>query len=169
MKECIHAMDPAWCGHCRPKDSMAATSRSTPSSAPTKQDVLDEICEQLGVRRYPVGVGSSSPSEVFDAIPRYVAASTYESAQCPASVRPAPVSLACLGTPSMTATERSPAEDRPSPWPGSNRSAAPWHDCSSCFLIVGAHASAHAWFVASRGSEPIRALVSTRPGRRATS
>lgn len=39
--------------------------------AETKQDILNDITDFLGLRRYTVSVGSSLPSEVFEAAARY--------------------------------------------------------------------------------------------------
>lgn len=40
---------------------------ATNSETEIKQDVLDDVTDLLGMPRYQVGVGSSLPSEVFDA------------------------------------------------------------------------------------------------------
>jgi len=69
MDECIHGMNPDWCGICKEP----ATGRSARASTPvgigrTKQDELNLLCDQLGVPRAPIGVGSSLPSDVFEAV-----------------------------------------------------------------------------------------------------
>lgn len=70
---CIHDMDPAWCAYCGGEpDSQRTSSPSVrrSSSGRTKQDELDLLCDQLGIPRRSVGVGSSLPSDVFDVLRR---------------------------------------------------------------------------------------------------
>ena len=68
MEECRHGTNPDWCAICNGADS----SRSTHSQGygfhggETKQDVLNDICDELAIHREVVGVGSSLPSAVFE-------------------------------------------------------------------------------------------------------
>lgn len=65
--ECVHGMDAAWCAICTKADD-ASGSRAGEygfHGGRSKQDLLDAICDQLGVAREPIGVGSSLPSHVF--------------------------------------------------------------------------------------------------------
>lgn len=74
MDECVHGMDPAWCATCSRTDDIASSRVGTASfhGGERKQDVLNDITDLLGVRRYvlPEGGGSSLPSEVFDTAAR---------------------------------------------------------------------------------------------------
>lgn len=76
MEECVHGMDPAWCATCSKTDDTVSAGASTGSfhGGELKQDVLNDITDLLGLRRYvlPPGGGSSLPSEVFDAAARRV-------------------------------------------------------------------------------------------------
>ena len=70
MDECIHGMNPTWCGICSAVDPVGASGRSAPQGGETKQDVLDDICDLVGIPRQAVSTGSSLPSEVFVAAAR---------------------------------------------------------------------------------------------------
>lgn len=66
MSECRHGMEREWCGTCsdetnRPRPKSVVTHRHTE----TKQDVLNDITDLLGMPRSRVSVGSSLPSDVF--------------------------------------------------------------------------------------------------------
>lgn len=65
--ECVHGMDTAWCAICTKTDD-ASGSRIGEfgfHGGQSKQQLFDVICDQLGIPREPVGVGSSLPSPVF--------------------------------------------------------------------------------------------------------
>jgi hypothetical protein len=72
--ECIHGVNRAWCGICRKAEG------STPNrtgeygfhGGRTKQDLLNQICDLVGLPRAAVGRGSSLPSHVFNAVARRV-------------------------------------------------------------------------------------------------
>lgn len=69
MDECKHGTNPDWCATCRALDDPSTSGApGQPWGGETKQDVLNQICDQLGISRAQVGVGSSIPSEVFDVI-----------------------------------------------------------------------------------------------------
>lgn len=76
MEECVHGMDPAWCATCSKTDDTVSGRASTASfhGGELKQDVLNDITDLLGLRRYvlPPGGGSSLPAEVFDVAARRV-------------------------------------------------------------------------------------------------
>lgn len=63
-------MNPEWCGICQDVDG-AGQSGSGGScvwqGGETKQNVLDDVCDLLGIPRRAVSVGSSLPSDVFQA------------------------------------------------------------------------------------------------------
>ncbi|MFD1505739.1 hypothetical protein FE374_00930 [Georgenia yuyongxinii] len=65
--ECIHGMTAAWCGLCI-KVEPVPTVRSGSygfHGGETKQDVIDEIHDLLGMRRQAVSNGSSLPASMF--------------------------------------------------------------------------------------------------------
>lgn len=69
MDECVHGMNPDWCGICNgPKVSAYSSSGSGLAGGRTKQDELHLLCDQLGIKRESTGVGSSIPSSVFDTL-----------------------------------------------------------------------------------------------------
>lgn len=76
MEECLHGMDRAWCAICSQTDDTVSSHASTGSfhGGELKQDVLNDITDLLGLRRYVLtpGGGSSLPSEVFNAAARRV-------------------------------------------------------------------------------------------------
>lgn len=66
--ECVHGMNPEWCADCLGQANAGAPSmRSCPLGGVTKQEVLDEVADLLSVPRQKVSVGSSLPSEIFEA------------------------------------------------------------------------------------------------------
>jgi hypothetical protein len=71
-EECIHGMTRAWCGSCQGVDG-GSRNRSGEygfHGGEQKQDLLDDLCDIVGLRREPVGRGSSLPSHVFEAAAR---------------------------------------------------------------------------------------------------
>lgn len=71
MDDCIHGTNPDWCATCRQLDSTSSSGGAgLPWGGETKQDMLDQICDRLGIARMRVSVGSSVPSDVFDVIQR---------------------------------------------------------------------------------------------------
>lgn len=70
MDECIHGMNPDWCALCRnPCGGATGPGSRTPIGVgDTKQDELTILCDQLGIARVSIGVGSSVPSHVFDEV-----------------------------------------------------------------------------------------------------
>lgn len=71
MDECIHGTNPEWCGFCSPPANEAPSNRTGEygfHGGRTKQDLLSELCQVLGLRAHRVGTGSSLPSEVFHVI-----------------------------------------------------------------------------------------------------
>lgn len=65
----MHGMNPAWCATCGGHDDGPRALRGEYGYAggASKQELLDQICDRIGIPRHQVGVGSSLPSEVFDA------------------------------------------------------------------------------------------------------
>ena len=78
MEECKHGTNPDWCAVCNGTD----TSTSVRSQGygfhggETKQDILDEVCDKLGIPRPSVGAGSSLPSSVFESAAKRCAVPT---------------------------------------------------------------------------------------------
>lgn len=71
--ECIHGMPRDWCSTCQGLEGVGGGSRSGEygfHGGELKQDLLNELCDVLGLPREPIGVGSSLPSHVFDAAAR---------------------------------------------------------------------------------------------------
>lgn len=69
VDECIHGMNPEWCGICKdPRGSVYSSRGSGLAGVRTKQDELDVLTDQLGLPRAQIGEGSSIPSHVFDEI-----------------------------------------------------------------------------------------------------
>jgi len=70
--ECRHGMNPEWCSSCRGHDDSAygGVRGSGFLGGEAKQDQLDRLCEQLGIPKVQVGVGSSLPSHVFESAAR---------------------------------------------------------------------------------------------------
>lgn len=60
-------MDASWCAICTKADDASGSRVGDYGfhGGRSKQDLLDSICDQLGVAREPIGVGSSLPSQVF--------------------------------------------------------------------------------------------------------
>jgi hypothetical protein len=71
-EECIHGMTRAWCASCTGTEGAAAsrTGEYGFHGGRSKQDLLDDLCDLLDIRRQPIGVGSSLPSDVFEAAAR---------------------------------------------------------------------------------------------------
>lgn len=68
MDDCVHGMNPEWCATCQGTDSAPRPGdRYGYYGGETKQDLLDALCDLLHIPRQSVGVGSSLPSEVFEA------------------------------------------------------------------------------------------------------
>jgi hypothetical protein len=53
---------------CSDANIEQSQGREQPWLGETKQDILDRMCDQLGIPREPIGVGSSVPSTFFDAV-----------------------------------------------------------------------------------------------------
>src|SRR5689334_7627258 len=70
--ECRHGIDESWCSICNGSDdgSQSRDGRYGYYGGETKQDLLNELCDLLGVPREPIGEGSSLPSGVFEAAAR---------------------------------------------------------------------------------------------------
>lgn len=71
MDECIHGIGGAWCGICNATVDAGSTSRTGDYGfhrGRSKQDVLTELCQALGIRGHHVGAGSSLPAEVFEVV-----------------------------------------------------------------------------------------------------
>lgn len=65
--ECIHGMTKVWCEACRPRpDVEALPSGRAGDAGRSRQRLLDDLCDLLGVARYVAGPGSS-PQRVFAA------------------------------------------------------------------------------------------------------
>lgn len=70
MDECKHGIDPAWCSICNGLETGPASASAGNYGyfgGQSKQDLLVAICDLLGISRMSIGVGSSLPSEMFDA------------------------------------------------------------------------------------------------------
>lgn len=67
MDECIHLMDPALCSICNKQPDIGGSRVGSYgySGGETKQDVLNDVTDLLGLPRHVVSVGSSLPSDVF--------------------------------------------------------------------------------------------------------
>ena len=68
MDDCIHGLAVEWCGVCSSAPESSGGTRVGSSGlqgGETKQDVLDDITDLLGLPRQVVSVGSSLPSDVF--------------------------------------------------------------------------------------------------------
>lgn len=66
--ECIHGTNRLWCAFCTHSEAVAPASRFGEygfHGGETKQDVLNELCDLLGLPRESVARGSSLPSHVF--------------------------------------------------------------------------------------------------------
>lgn len=62
-------MNPEWCAVCQKTDHGVAHASGNYGyfGGQSKQDLLNQLTDQLGLPRETVGVGSSLPSSVFDA------------------------------------------------------------------------------------------------------
>lgn len=67
MTECKHGLEELWCGTCSGADDSvpSATAAHGTHGGETKQEVVNDICDQLAIPRLPVSTGSSIPSEIF--------------------------------------------------------------------------------------------------------
>jgi len=67
--ECIHGMPRAWCSLCEKAEGPSAgpAKSSSQGERKSKQALLNELCDLLGLPRQRIGVGSSLPSEAFEA------------------------------------------------------------------------------------------------------
>lgn len=64
--DCIHDMPRGWCATCNKLEQSPSRSGEYGFfGGTTKQDLLDDICDQLRIPHEPLGVGSSIPSQVF--------------------------------------------------------------------------------------------------------
>lgn len=75
MSECMHGIEIEWCGVCTRVSEVATSTRLGMyghHGGETKQDVLDDVCRLLGIKRQAVSVGSSLPSDVFAEAARQV-------------------------------------------------------------------------------------------------
>lgn len=67
--ECQHGMDRDWCAQCRGTSDQVHGSQVGGygfHGGQSKQELLNEMCDLLGLQRESVGVGSSLPSRVFE-------------------------------------------------------------------------------------------------------
>ncbi|TCJ21667.1 hypothetical protein [Nocardioides jejuensis] len=67
MDECVHGMNPEWCGTCLKIDDSGTGQSGSYGwhGGETKQDVLNDLCDILGIKRLATSNGSSLPTEVF--------------------------------------------------------------------------------------------------------
>jgi hypothetical protein len=67
-EDCIHGMNPDWCAVCQKTEHSDVSGPGSYNyfGGQSKQDLLDQLTDQLGLPRESVGVGSSLPSSVFD-------------------------------------------------------------------------------------------------------
>ncbi len=67
--ECIHGMNPVWCANCAERRRAAAPPSGKPSDGRTrsKQDLVNDLCDVLGVARHNFGPGSTLPPRIFRA------------------------------------------------------------------------------------------------------
>lgn len=67
VAECKHGIEESWCGTCSGADDAGRSGSGSYGfhGGETKQDVVDDICDLLGMPRLAVSVGSSVPSEIF--------------------------------------------------------------------------------------------------------
>lgn len=74
MDECIHLMEPISCAICSKVSDVGRRSLGSYGyhGGETKQHVLDDVTDILGLPRYYVSVGSSLPSDVFSAAARRI-------------------------------------------------------------------------------------------------
>lgn len=68
-EDCVHGMNPEWCAVCQKTDHGDAHASGNYGyfRGQSKQDLLNQLTDQLGLQRETVGLGSSLPSSVFDA------------------------------------------------------------------------------------------------------
>lgn len=69
---CLHDMLPCQCGVCAPRpgsiDVGSGRSAVGAHADASKQESLSHLCRLLGIAPIAIGVGSSVPSELFDAL-----------------------------------------------------------------------------------------------------
>ena len=67
-EDCVHGMNPDWCAVCQKTDhgDIGAPGNYGYYSGQAKQDLLNQVTDQLGLARETVGIGSSLSSAVFD-------------------------------------------------------------------------------------------------------
>ncbi len=66
--ECIHGMNPMWCANCAERRRAAAPPVDKPSGGNrSKQNLVDDLCDVLGVARHNLGPGSTLPPRIFRA------------------------------------------------------------------------------------------------------
>jgi hypothetical protein len=67
-EDCVHGMNPDWCAACQKaaQGAVGATGNYGYFGGQSKQDLLNQVTDQLGLPREAIGVGSSLPSGVFD-------------------------------------------------------------------------------------------------------
>lgn len=74
MDECVHGLNPEWCGVCMKIDDVGSSRTGSHGwhGGETKQDVLHDLCDLLGMPRMATSTGSSLPTEVFQEAARQV-------------------------------------------------------------------------------------------------
>ncbi len=66
--ECIHGMTTAWCATCSGRNGVAEVPIGKPlHGSRSKQNLLDDLCDDLQVARYSVRPGSTLPQRIFHA------------------------------------------------------------------------------------------------------
>jgi hypothetical protein len=67
--ECMHGMNAAWCANCADRSRAAAppTGGSTSDRVRSKQNLVNDLCDVLGVARHNFGPGSTLPQGIFRA------------------------------------------------------------------------------------------------------
>ena len=67
--ECIHGMNPIWCANCAERRRAVAPPEDEPTAGRnrSKQDLVNDLCDILGVARHHFGPGSTLPPRIFSA------------------------------------------------------------------------------------------------------
>jgi hypothetical protein len=67
--ECIHGLNPAWCANCAERHRVASPPTGKPGGDRdrSKQDLVNDLCDILGVARHHFGPGSTLPPRIFRA------------------------------------------------------------------------------------------------------
>jgi hypothetical protein len=67
--ECIHGMNPSWCANCAERHRVASPPMGKPSGDRnrSKQDLVNDLCDILGVARHHSGPGSTLPPRIVRA------------------------------------------------------------------------------------------------------